>query len=242
MTYQEFQRGLIALGYDLGRAGADGIPGRMTQRAIIAFKSSIGLTPTVTIGPKTIEGLNKALAARNKPPAGRTPPPPSWVIEAGRYLGVAEVAGPRSNPTILGWAQRLGAKALGIKYTDDDTPWCGLFVAAVIATTLPNEALPAIVVRASSWDKFGRALGAPALGAIARFQRPGGGHVGFVVGISADGRLLRIRGGNQSNRVSDAWIETARVVAYRWPSSIVSSPAPAPVMDSRGVTISRNES
>lgn len=249
MQYQEFQRGLIALGFDLGRGGPsgrgdDGIPGRLSQQATVAFKRKHGLSGTVTIGPQTIAAMRADLAKlRGSPPPTRpsTGLDPVWMIEAKRYLGIAEVAGPRSNPTILGWAQKLGRKVLGMDYTNDDVPWCGLFVAAVIASTLPGEVLPAIVVRASAWDKFGRKLAAPAYGAIARFQRPGGGHVGFIVGISADGKLLRIRGGNQSNRVSDTWIEISRLVAVRWPSSINSQPQPAPVLDSSGARISRNE-
>lgn len=245
MTLQDFQRGLIRLGYDLGRAGADGIPGRLTQQATVAFKRAHGLTATPTIGPKTVAAMQAELAKRTGAAIPRDPPKgldPLWIIEGRRYLGIREVSGPGSHPTILGWARRLGDRVLGMKYQDDDTPWCGLFVAAVIASTLPGEPLPSIVVRASSWDKFGRKLSAPALGAIARFQRPGGGHVGIVTGKSADGKLLRILGGNQSNRVSEIWIEVARLVSLRWPSSVVATPTPAPIMNAAGAVVSRNES
>ena len=251
MTYQEAQRILISLGYDLGRGGPsgkgdDGIPGRLSQAAIVAFKRARGLNPTPTIGPQTVAALEAEKAKRTGaaiPAVPSTGLDPVWIIEARRYLGIAEVVGRGSNATILGWAKRLGTKVLGMTYADDDTPWCGLFVAAVIAATLPGEVLPAIVVRASSWDKFGRKLNAPAFGAIARFQRPGGGHVGFVVGRSADGKLLRILGGNQSNRVSETWIEADRLVAggMRWPSSINSTPEPAPILNAKGAPVSRNE-
>lgn len=244
MTYQEFQRGLIALGYNLGPAGADGVPGRMSQAATIAFKVKHGLSATVTIGPQTIAVMNRELATIGRPaPSGSKPyqtPPPVWVVEAGRHLGVKEVVGRGSNPTIMGWAKRLGARVLGMNYTDDDTPWCGLFIAYVIAVCLPGEPLPAIVVRASAWDKFGRAT-APVFGCIVRYQRPGGGHVGILIGRSADGRLHRVRGGNQSNRVSDTWIEAERAVAYRWPSSVNSKGEPVPVLDASGAPVSRNE-
>jgi hypothetical protein len=48
------------------------------------------------------------------------------------------------------------------------------------------------------------------------FNRQGGGHVGFVVGRDARGRLI-VRGGNQGDMVSDAPFDTARVAGYRWP-------------------------
>lgn len=243
MTFQEFQRGLIALGYDLGRAGADGVPGRMTQAATIKFKESVGLTSTPLIGPKTVSAMKSALAAtRNAkaPPAHPSEvPPPVWMIEAARYLNVREVSGKGSNPTILAWAKSLGSRVLGISYTDDDIPWCGLFVAQCIAATLPKEALPAIVVRASSWDKFGvpASLG---LGAVLRFGRQGGGHVGFYAGETRDGRLLRVLGGNQSNRVSYAMLERDRLVSIRWPTT-GGTPRPRVFVDARGAVISRNE-
>lgn len=241
MTFKEYQAGLIRLGYDLGRAGADGIPGSATNAATLAFKAKHGLAATTTVGPQTVAALNAELAALGSPPVSDTPPPPVWIVEARRYLGLAEVAGARSNPTILGWAQRLGAKVVGMAFTNDDTPWCGLFVAAVISRALPSECLPAVVVRAASWDAFGRHLNQTAFGCVVRFQRPGGGHVGFAIGRSADGRLIRVLGGNQSNRVSETWIEKARLVECRWPSSINSPPIPLPIMDAKGVTISRDE-
>lgn len=245
MTYQEWQRGLIALGYNLGPAGADGIPGRMSQAATRKFKVANGMSDTPTVGPNSIAAMNSRLAqiGRAAPEGSRpnTAPAPLWVVEAGRRLGVAEVAGARSNPTILGWAKRLGTRVLGMNFTNDDTPWCGLFIAYVIAVCLPSESLPAIVVRASSWDKFGRGLTKPGYGCIVRYQRPGGGHVGILIGISADGRLHRVRGGNQSNRVSDTWIEASRCVAYRWPATINSHPGPVPILDAKGAPISRDE-
>lgn len=240
MTLQEFQRGLIALGFDLGRAGADGIPGRMTQAATIKFKTMVGLSATPLIGPLTVQKMREELARRGREtPPSSDPPPPVWMVEAARYLGVREVSGPRSNPTILAWARNLGARALGISYTDDDVPWCGLFVAQCIAATLPKEPLPSIVVRASSWDRFG-APSLLGLGAVLRFQRPGGGHVGFYAGETRDGRLLRVLGGNQSNRVSYAMLERSRLVATRWPAT-GGTVRPRVYVDAKGAPVSRNE-
>ena len=53
-------------------------------------------------------------------------------------MGVREVAGASHSGTILSWAKRLG-----LRYPDDETPWCGLFVAHCVERALPDELLPA---------------------------------------------------------------------------------------------------
>lgn len=52
-TIEEYQRELIALGYDLGPAGADGVMGKKTKAAIIQFQQVHGLVPDGIVGPKT---------------------------------------------------------------------------------------------------------------------------------------------------------------------------------------------
>jgi len=251
MTLEDWQRGLVSLGYDLGRGGrrndgVDGVFGRLTSQATVAFKRSAGLSATPTIGPKSVAAMQAALARRTGqaiPAAPAKGLDPVWIIEGRRYLGIREVAGPSSNATILGWARRLGDRVLGMAYRNDDVPWCGLYVAAIIAAVLSAEPLPAVVVRASAWDAFGRKLSRSVImfGAVVRFQRPGGGHVGFAVGVSADGKLVRVLGGNQSNRVSETWIERDRLVEQRWPSTVNAEPTPAPIMNATGSVVSRNE-
>lgn len=235
MTLQEFQRGLIALGYDLGRAGADGVPGRMTIAATVAFKRSHGLSATPAIGPLTLEAMRKALdpfrmapakaetarevraAIQAAPKAGLEP---LWLTEARRWIGEREVAGPRSNPRILTAIRSVGARVLGIDYVNDDTAWCGGIMAAWLATTLPAEPLPSIAVRAKSWEKFGVALTAPALGAVMVFSRVGGGHVALYLGETATHWILL--GGNQGNKVSIMARPKSQgaPTAIRWPRSI----------------------
>lgn len=246
MTFQEFQQALIDLGYDLGPAGADGVPGRLTQAAILAFKATVGLSNTTTVGPQTVAAVQAALAAKSLRPApGLAIPPtpdhpePIWMVEAARYLGVQEVVGPGSNPTILGWARALGSRLLGMNYTDDDTPWCGLFVAHCIAVTLPTEPIPSVPVRASAWLDFGQRLSAPALGAVMVFTRAGGGHVGFYAGETES--AFYILGGNQSNRVSRTWIAKDRSTGFRWPSSVAMPNRWRVLVDRNGAPLSRNE-
>src|SRR4051812_27012398 len=105
---------------------------------------------------------------------------PPWMTIARSYLGVRETPGPANNPTIMGWAKRLGAKVLGIAYADDSSvPWCGLFVSEVM--TEAGFKPPPIAVRAKAWATWGDA-GPSGVGAVLVFQRPGGGHVGLCNG------------------------------------------------------------
>lgn len=235
MTYQEWQRGLIALGYDLGSGGADGIPGRLSYQATIAFKKSHGLSPTTAIGPLSLEAMRKALDPFNLKPSLSTTArevrqaiqaapaagiEPVWLVEAKRWLGEREVAGPKSNPRILTAIRRVGAKVLGIDYVNDDTAWCGGIMAAWLSTTLPGEPMPGVAVRAKSWETFGVALTGPALGAIMVYSRVGGGHVALYVGETATHWILL--GGNQGNKVSIMARPKSQgnPTAIRWPRTV----------------------
>lgn len=153
---------------------------------------------------------------------------------AKEQLGVAETPGPKSTPKILAWAKALGAK-LGIAYTDDATPWCGLFVAMCVNAT--GLAPPKIAIRASSWANWGDPLPHGIEGAVLVFQRPGGGHVGFYAGETAT--AYRVLGGNQGDRVSYAWIAKARCIAVRWPTGAPRTTDP--IQFTQTGAISRNE-
>jgi uncharacterized protein (TIGR02594 family) len=137
---------------------------------------------------------------------------PDWLTEARRHMGLKEIPGPKHNSFIAkGWA-RLGAGW----FNDDETPWCGLFVAHCIeAAALPYPA-KGMFARAKSWAEWGKPFGM-LLGAVAVFGRQGGGHVGFLVGVSSSN--LYILGGNQSNAVNIMPIAKSRLLALRWPDS-----------------------
>jgi uncharacterized protein (TIGR02594 family) len=134
---------------------------------------------------------------------------PAWVMMAKKYLGLKEVPGKENNPTIVLWLIQMKAW-----WRDDATPWCGTFVDNCFREA--GIAVPAAGYRAKAWLNWGRKLEAPAFGCVVVFNRQGGGHVGFVVGRDARGRLI-VRGGNQGDMVSDAPFDTARVAGYRWP-------------------------
>lgn len=160
---------------------------------------------------------------------------PDWVAKARAKIGIRETPGPANNPTIMGWAQRLGAKVLGISYADDsNTPWCGLFMAEVM--TEAGFQPPPIAVRASAWSTWGTAC-EPCEGAVLVFQRPGGGHVGLYVG--EDAAAYHVLGGNQGDAVSITRVAKDRCVAVRWPPG---GPARGPrVQVAAAGGLSRNE-
>jgi uncharacterized protein (TIGR02594 family) len=220
MNYLTLQRTLAGLGYSPGPL--DGIPGRQTIAALKRFQTAAGLVADGIAGPQTNVALQSATGG-HPAPSVRIPasyPMTPWVDFAVTQMGVSEIVGARNSPVIMGWVQRLGARVLGINVTDDETAWCGTFVAMCLATTLPGESLPTVAVRASSWDAFGK-RSVPTFGALLRFARPGGGHVGFFVG--QDETHYHVLGGNQGNRVSVMRLEKSRLVACRWPSTV---PAP----------------
>lgn len=147
--------------------------------------------------------------------AGKGPEWPSWFATAHASLGVSEIPGARHSPVILAWARRLGSRILGIAVKDDETPWCGLFMAHAFEANgiLP----PKIAVRASAWGSWGRQLNNPRLGCVLVFTRNGGGHVGLYAG--EDSKYYYVLGGNQSNKVSYTWIAKSRLAngGMRWP-------------------------
>lgn len=151
-----------------------------------------------------------------------------WMTEARRHIGLREVPGGASNPVIMSWGNRLGAKVLGIAYGNDGVPWCGLFVAHCI--TQAGLKPPPIAIRAKAWASWGDSVGTtatrPPLGAVAVFGRDGGGHVGFVESVNTDGSL-NILGGNQGDAVNVRRFPRARLLDLRWPKGVArSSPAP----------------
>jgi uncharacterized protein (TIGR02594 family) len=137
---------------------------------------------------------------------------PPWMAWARDQLGTRETPGPANSPKIMGWAAKV-KKWLGIDYTADATPWCGLFVTAAVQHA--GYTPPRIAIRAKSWALWGEELKAACFGAVAVFERPGGGHVGFVEAESPTAYL--ILGGNQGDSVSKAWIAKDRCIALRWP-------------------------
>lgn len=162
-----------------------------------------------------------------------------WLQYARKLIGIREIPGPKHSPTIMGWIKKLGAKVLGANVTDDETPWCGTFMAHVMSES--GFTPPPIAVRASAWASWGRQLNGPRPGAVLVFTRTGGGHVGLYVGERED--AYRVLGGNQSNAVTETWIAKNRLApgGMRWPSGAPLPPVEPVFLRSDGAPLSRNE-
>lgn len=135
---------------------------------------------------------------------------PNWLKIARSYDGLKEIPGPRHNQTIIRWLGKLSAW-----WRDDETPWCGVFVAHCMQES--NLPYPKFYMRAKVWADYGSLLRRDRLapGAILVFDRAGGGHVGFYVGEDA-GHYF-VLGGNQANAVNVMKLGKSRLVASRWP-------------------------
>jgi len=187
-------------------------------------------------GPKTQAAL--ALYNRqNRTPLHRAQPLP-WMREITSVFGMHEV---RDNVALSRWLRSDG-RFLG---DPAQLPWCGDAIDTAFRLTLTKEVLPPKLEEnpywARHWSEFGQAC-PPVFGAVVTFSRGSGGHVGFLIGVSRDGKLLRVRGGNQSDMVTDSWIGAHRLLASRWPSSVSTRlQKPAPVLDYDGGFVSTNE-
>jgi uncharacterized protein (TIGR02594 family) len=230
---RKVQEALARQGFSPG--AIDGIWGRQTLRAVRAFQAKAGLAVDGVVGPATTAALFAPPAGG--PPGVQPPPPPIvWFEEARRLMGMREGEGALDNPTILNWAGDLG-----ITYTHDDIPWCGLFVSHCIGATLPDEPLPAGPLGARNWQAFGRPA-EPGLGAVMVFWRESvqgfKGHVGFYIG--EDAQAFHILGGNQSDSVCVARVRRDRLLQARWPATADSLPA-VQVQLAAGGTLSTHE-
>lgn len=166
---------------------------------------------------------------------------PKTIQLALKELGIAEVVGKGSNRTIIAWRDELNLAGVKIDgYSDDDIPWCGLFVAVI---TYRRMRIPREPVKdplwALNWAKYGVKSPQAALGDVLVFKRPSGGHVGFYVG--EDATAYHVLGGNQGNRVSIVRIAKDRCVAVRRPYYISTPAGVKPFHLSASGQISTNE-
>lgn len=146
---------------------------------------------------------------------------PKMLVEALKHYGTLEKIGKGSNPNISAWAKEVGVSGW---YTDDDIPWCGLFV-GVVAKRCGYPFPASKLLSARQWINWGVPVtkGREALWDILVFIRPGGGHVGFYVGENDHAYL--VYGGNQSNAVGFAWIAKDRLLGARRPEYKIGEPS-----------------
>lgn len=158
-----------------------------------------------------------------------------WVEIAKSYIGTKEIKGPQHNPKIVDMWKLI--KRGGIK--DDETPWCAAFAGACLELA---GIVSSRFESAKSYLTWGTKLDGPHYGCVVVFDRDGGGHVGFVVGVDATG-ALQVLGGNQQDMVKISTFGRDRVAknGYRWPSGIPVCEDPLPVYKN-GAPVSTKES
>jgi uncharacterized protein (TIGR02594 family) len=110
------------------------------------------------------------------------------VAEARRYIG--------GNPTGRG------------------SLWCARFMNMVLARS-GHSGTGSDMAR--SFAGYGQRVSGPQVGAIAVMGRRGGGHVGVVSGIDANGNPILVSGNNR-NRVAEAPVSRGRIYAYVMPA------------------------
>jgi uncharacterized protein (TIGR02594 family) len=180
--------------------------------------------------PSSSAAVGQAKTPAASAPVSSAAKEPAWLREARTLIGLREIPGPKHNAWIASSWKRLG----GWHYKDDETPWCGLFVAHCIEHAgLP---FPKLYPSAKAWADWGQACAAT-VGAVVVFGRQGGGHVGFLVGESA--LNYYVLGGNQSNAVNITPIAKSRMLAIRWPDGVAKPHPGLPKM--AGGTVSVNE-
>lgn len=147
----------------------------------------------------------------------KTEKSPKVIVEAFKYYGLKEFVGPQHNPKIIQWSKELG---LGNVYTNDEIPWCGLYVAYVCKQTGKEVVKDPLWAR--NWVKWGTKESIAMLGDVLVFSRGSGGHVGFYVG--EDKKCYHILGGNQGNAVSVVRINKDRCIGIRRTKWSISQP------------------
>lgn len=166
-----------------------------------------------------LDFVRDALEGRWPPRVAPADREPAWVRAGRSKIGEREIPGPKHNPWIIGFWQKLGAP--WIKTDDADGAWCGGFIAWCLSEA--GLSYPKNYPAAASFATWGTPCQAQ-VGAIGVKSRRGGNHVFQIVGITADRQFYKALGGNQDNMVSIIDIPVSVVTAIRWPKG---APAPA---------------
>lgn len=158
---------------------------------------------------------------------------PAWLVVAMTFEGMKEIKGPQTAPFISKMLQRLKSA-----WKDDETAWCGTFIAGVLDETNVRygrgiAGKPGLLLWPKHWyralayadPQYGTHLSPKQYrpGAICAKTRKGGGHVFFYLGENAT-HIYGI-GGNTSDSVKAAWYPKSEIQAVVWPQgSIMSNP------------------
>ena len=160
---------------------------------------------------------------------------PRHFLKAIELFGTTEIVGPKHNPVILEWATETNLR----HYTNDEIPWCGLYMAIVMKRA--NREVVKDPLFARNWAKFGVEVKEPMFSDVLVFSRGSGGHVGFYIG--EDKTSYHVLGGNQGDAVSIVRIAKDRLISSRRPPYQIKPLNIRKIkLDSTGSILSINES
>ena len=132
-------------------------------------------------------------------------------LASGTYSGGMAPSGGLGSSNLVAEARRY----IGGNPTGRGSLWCARFMNMV----LQREGYRGTGSdMARSFAGYGQRVSGPQVGAIAVMGRRGGGHVGIISGIDAQGNPIMISG-NNGNRVREAPVSRGRIYAYVMPTS-----------------------
>lgn len=216
---KQLQAKLNVLGFNVGKV--DGIEGKRTKRAIIAFKKSVGLRPRSLVGPVTWDYLMKAKKATESDPrpTGKvyTDKYPPLARPFLRRLGWQEG---RDKNKLLKWFRQFG----GVLGDPTKYPWCGEGMENSALEMFPKEDPPENPYWARAWAEYGVDAGGPVIGSIGVIGwKRGGGHVGVVSNYNPKTKVVTLIGCNQGDSIkySNFALEgrSGSFIAFRVPAS-----------------------
>jgi uncharacterized protein (TIGR02594 family) len=138
------------------------------------------------------------------------------LAEANESPGSSTMSGDMASSGGFG-ASNVVAEArrfIGSNPTSRATLWCARFMNMVLQRSGYHGTGSDM---ARSFASYGQRVSGPQVGAIAVMGRRGGGHVGIITGIDAQGNPIMISG-NNGNRVREAPISRGRIYAYVMPT------------------------
>jgi uncharacterized protein (TIGR02594 family) len=131
-------------------------------------------------------------------------------VMPGAASGGTAMSGGVGSSDLVSEARRY----LGGNPTSRASLWCARFMNMVLERTGHHTTGSDM---ASSFARYGQRVSGPQVGAIAVMGRRGGGHVGIITGIDAQGNPIMISG-NNGNRVREAPVSRGRIYAYVMPN------------------------
>jgi uncharacterized protein (TIGR02594 family) len=152
---------------------------------------------------------------------------PGILVEALKHIGTLEHKGKDNNPDITKWADEIGGKVEDV-YTNDEIPWCGLFLAICVKRARGLEEVVKDPLWALNWGTYGTKADTPKLGDVLTFVRKTStgataGHVAIYIG--EDATAYHVLGGNQSDSVCITRIAKTRMYAARRTKWSIAQPA-----------------